>query len=98
MKYQDKFKKQISYSIEYYEFDDLIKEVYGIDYESIIDQDNDSTLKINVDGKFDDYDETNLEFFLNSGVQEYYTNRLLLNDLCRKGLIEPGLYLINISW
>jgi hypothetical protein len=98
MKYQDKFKKQISYSIEYYEFDDLIKEVYGIDYESIIDQDNDSTLKINVDGKFDDYDETNLEFFLNSEVQEYYTNRLLLNDLYRKGLIEPGLYLINISW
>lgn len=98
MNYQDKFEKQISYSIGYHDFDKLIEEVYGIEYESCLDQENDSTLSISVDGKFDEYAETDLEYFLNTIIQEYNTNRLLLNDLCRKGLIEPGLYLINISW
>lgn len=98
MNYKDKFEKQISYSIDYGDLDDLIKEIYGVEFESALEQDNDTSLFISVDGQFDDYDETDFEFFLNSGEQGYNTLRILLNDMCRKDMIEPGLYIINICW
>lgn len=98
MNYQNKFKKHITYSIDYNDLDSLIKKVYDVDVESCLDQSNDSTLFISVDGILSRFDQTDLEVFLSTEIQEYNTLRLLLNDMCRKNLIEPGQYLVNISW
>lgn len=98
MNYQNKFEKHITYSIDYNDLNSLIKKVYDVDFESCLDQSNDSTLFISVDGILSRFDQTDLEVFLSTESQEYNTLRLLLNDMCRKNLIEPGQYLVNISW
>lgn len=98
MNYQNKFEKHITYSIDYNDLNSLIKKVYDVDFESCLDQSNDSTLSISVDGMLSLFDQNDLEVFLSTKIQEYNTLRLLLNDMCRKNLIEPGQYLVNISW
>ncbi len=98
MNYQNKFEKQIVYSIAYYDLDNLINKIYDIKFESALDQMNDSTLSLSVDGTLSEYDQKDLVEFFSTGIQEYNTLRLLLNDMCRKDMIEPGNYIINICW
>lgn len=97
--YQERFKTQTSYSIDDKALEELLESVYNnIKIEVALDQSNDSTLSFNVTGQFNKYDEIDLELFQNTNEQDYNTIRILLNDMCRKNFIEPGLYLINISW
>lgn len=98
MNYQNNFEKQIVYSIDYSNLDSLIKKIYDVDVESALCQKNDSTLSVSVDGTQSDYDKKDLVEFFSTKIQEYNTLRLLLNDMCRKDMIEPGDYIINICW
>ncbi|MBI5066533.1 hypothetical protein HZA97_09975 [Candidatus Woesearchaeota archaeon] len=49
-----------------------------------------------IDGVIEEYDKSDLEEFIKDGSYKYAT-RVILNDLCRKGLIKPGNYLVNVS-
>lgn len=98
MNYQNKFEKQIVYSIEYSDLDNLIEKIYDVEFESAFFQRNDSTLSVSVDGTLSDYDQKDLVEFFSTGIQKYNTLCLLLNDMCRKDMIEPGNYIINICW
>lgn len=97
--YKDKFKKVEYFEIEYHELDDIINQEYpDLDYECALDQNNDSNISLSIDGEFSSFDDLALEKLLKNNDQNYQSTRLLLNDMCRKGLIEKGDYLITICW
>lgn len=88
--------KKITYiEMDYHEFDELVKEKYGIETEFVANQEanNDSEYSFNVDGKLSDYQREDWE---EKNFQ--YGNGLLLNKLCEDGHIEPGKYLITVCW
>ena len=97
--YDHRFTLERIYSIDDYYFDGLIVQEYGFkDFTCSLDQSNGTNLKIHVDGNFDKWGQDRLDDYLKTGDQDYSTVRLLLNDLCRKGKISSGTYLIEISW
>ncbi len=96
---QDKFTKETSYSIDYNDLDKILRKEYDCpNYECALDQSNGSTIRIDVDGEFTELGDENLQEYFDTKSQDYSTTDLLMNDLCRKGKLEPGLYLIDVSW
>ena len=100
MNYKDKFETKTYFTIDYGDLDEIIQSEYNCpDFTSALAQSNDSTLELLIDGKFDNWDELALlEFIRSESQEEYGTVRLLMNDLCRKGKIDSGNYLISICW
>ena len=98
--YKDKFVQETYFTIDYGDLDEIIQEEYNCpNFTSALGQSNDSTLNIPIDGDFCNLDQQELEQFLEDHDQDdRTTTRLLMNDLCRKGLIWPGNYLIQICW
>lgn len=97
--YADKFSVEHIYSIDYSELNGILIKEYGFnDFECALEQSNGSNIRIEVDGVFSMYEENELTKFLETGRQEYSTTRLLMNNLCRRGKIYPGTYLIDVSW
>lgn len=90
------------YRVDYYEWERVVNEFYKptpkwrfvLDHEA----NNDSYYAFNIIGKVNDYDKKELEEFKeDSGNKNWMTN-ILLNDLCRLGLIPKGNYLIEVCW
>ena len=98
--YKDKFAQETHFTIDYGDLDEIIQEEYNCpNFTSCLGQSNDSRLTFHIDGNLNRFDEEELQEFLRDHDQdEYGTTRLLMNDLCRKGKIESGHYLISISW
>lgn len=95
-----KFKRIEYFETEYEEFEELIKKVYEQNYDYICDTEcgNDSSQSYMVQSnELDKYDEKAINIFIESGR---YNNMVavLLNDLCRRKIIEPGNYLIHVCW
>lgn len=95
-----KIKKVEYWEIEYYELDNIINTEYpDIDYECALDQHNDSSISVYIDGELTSNDETYLHRLINNFEhQDYKATRILMNDLCRKGYLPKGNYLINVNW
>jgi len=94
-----KFKRIEFFEIEYDKFEQLIKRVYEQDYDYVRDItcENDSSQSyVAQSNKPDKYDEKAINIFIQSGK---YANMvaILLNDLCRREIIEPGNYLIHVQ-
>lgn len=98
--YKDKFVQETYFTIDYGDLDEIIQAEYeNEDFTCVLGQHNDSTLEFSIDGQFEDWEENNLQRYLKDFNQdEWNTTRWLMNDLCRKGLIWPGNYLIQICW
>jgi hypothetical protein len=105
MKKTDKIKsllvtKITAYQVDYYNLEDFIKSVYGKDYSFIQDQEcgNDSSHEFHISKKkLRKYDQKKLEEFANDG--EYcFSADVIMGDLCHKGLIEPGHYIVKVCW
>lgn len=80
----------------YHEIEKLIEDEYGFTEFSIPcneETGNDCALSFKIDGEVLAYEEEDLI----NRKQEWRT-RLYMNDLCRKGKIEAGQYLIIICW
>ena len=89
--------------VQYYDLDNFIKAHYDLpDYEVIADMEynNDSCYKMTIEKKeLSKYDQEDLNEFLNSkGRDGNYMIYKLMYDMCNKDLIEPGHYLIDVSW
>lgn len=86
---------------EYNEFDNLVSDVYGQEYDFVADEElsNDSVrFYRDITGKeIDDYDRKKVETFRETG-EGSFLSRSLLEDLCSQGKIEPGNYLVSVSW
>lgn len=90
-------KKEIL-EVDYNEVDKIINK-YFFDgqsiYECVPDEEwsNYSSHEITVDGLVDEDEAKDIA----NRSREYMTSTYL-NDLCRRGIIEKGIYLIKVSW
>lgn len=87
--------------VNYSDFEELVKKVYGQDYSYVADEEigNDSYKfyqDIGSNNHFG-YDENDLQDFKETG-QGIYLARSLLEDLCHLEEIGPGNYLISVCW
>lgn len=92
--------KQTVTVIEASDLDNFVKEVYGQYFSFVVDQEarNDSTHSFPRIGEpLHEYHEKDLKEFIETGEHDHLA-RTLLNDLCRKGLIEAGKYVVNVCW
>lgn len=93
--------KEVKIIVDYYDVEVLIHKIYGSHFEIVAQEEasNDSNLTFTVEAKEPEYDwdRDELEKFTSNRTSDCSTS-LILNDMCRKGIIEPGNYLINISW
>lgn len=89
-------KKKTVIEMGYNELDQLISKEFGIDYECVPYEEwnNDESHQFNVEAEsMDAYD---LKKF---AKQKYdYMTRSLLNELCFRGKIEAGEYIVKVSW
>lgn len=100
-------KKKTVIEVEYHNFEQFIIAVYNIPAQKyytwsvVADQEagNNSVLSFDVSKKepLDEFDQADIEKFTGSGQGQYMTQNLL-QDLVNQDLIEPGEYLIDISW
>jgi hypothetical protein len=92
-----KSRKEEYIVVDYNDLNDFVSNHYGKAFNVVEDWEmsNDSYISFNVsEGKVDKYD---LEEFIEEGSYSYLTRTILI-DLCNKGLINPGKYLIEVSW
>lgn len=87
---------------EYQEIEDIIKSTYGRDFDLINDLEccNDTQHTFTVEkGKNEKYEwnKNKLARWIETGEGNFITC-MILDDLCDKGVLEPGEYLINVSW
>ena len=96
------FKKQVVVKVNCVDVEDLIREVYGHSYEIQPMEEVGSG-----DGAVEEYTVTcdemineELSFItdLISGKPEQFILGYILQDLCNKGYIEKGDYLIDVGW
>ena len=106
--YNDKFDRETINRINDYDFDELVKEVYGHDIEVMANEEHlyESSIEFDIDGDVSDYYEPDLAIFVKNGWCDsksgilfkdgvYPRTHVLLNDMCRRGLIDKGNYTIT---
>jgi len=95
-----KYKKVTYFEVDFGEVEDAINKAFDLtdfyEFPDDMECNNDTKLSIDVDGNLSAYDEKNLTRFLNG--EGNFMARILMNDMCRRGLIPPGEYLVNVSW
>jgi len=81
--------------VEYYNLEVLVNKIYGQTFSFEADEElgSEAYKLYNVNGNVADHEENCLEEFKRYGSGMYMTGTLL-NDMCRKGIVEEGNYLI----
>lgn len=95
-----KYKTVTYYEIEWTELEQFIEAVYGQKYDIISDMewDNDSEHSFKVKkAPLKDYEANQVEQFKATGKGGYIAYAIL-DDLCNRGFILEGEYLINVCW
>ena len=88
------------FEVDYSEFEQFVRQEYDVELEFACNQEssNDVSYTFSVDNKpLNNYDENKLSKF-KAGEDPQFISHILLNDLCNRGVIEPGKYLIKVSW
>jgi len=91
---------QTVYRVNYNDFTNYVQEVYGNPfYEFAADEEasNYSSYEYDVDARMDEYDESQLEKFMNHENMSMPAT-ILLNALAARNLIPRGHYVINVFW
>lgn len=89
--------KETSFTVDYYHMEEITKAVYGKGIE-VIESPNDTTHEFSVKPKVEEWDQERVEKAIKNGYLEAYAYGCILNDLCKKNIIEPGKYYIRVSW
>ncbi|MBU4502168.1 MAG: hypothetical protein KKA79_06230 [Nanoarchaeota archaeon] len=81
--------------VEYYDLEVLVNKIYGqvFSFEADEELGSEAYKLYKVDGNVSGYEEKGLINFKKDGSGMYMTD-ILLNDMCRKGIIKEGNYLI----
>lgn len=85
--------------VKYDDLDRFIEHIYGVDeYSFVAEQEanNYSSYDFTVDGELDEWDEEELRKFVEK--KSDCGPATILNDMCRREIIEPGEYLIEVYW
>lgn len=100
MDYKSKFKKVEYREIEYAEFDEIVSDYLGHEFEIVAVQElsnGDSyTFEIDENWSWNEWNEKDLA----SAKQGFlaYSTGLICHGMHREGLLEPGNYLVHVSW
>lgn len=97
------FTKREYYEIEYGAFENLVNEVYGVEGFNFVETrecSNDSEYTFLAEKKeLDDYEKKELQKFINNSTHcGFCTVDSIFDDLCNKGIIESGNYMVNVCW
>ena len=87
--------------IDCFDLERFIRDHYEVDYEIVEDNEwnNDSSYNETVSkGEIDSYYKKRFEDWKEGFYSGSYMLRHILKDLCNKGEIEEGNYLIKVSW
>jgi hypothetical protein len=86
--------------IHYYEFEKIVKEHYGQEYEFVADvecgNDSDHTYKIEKE-ELSKWNTEDLTEFKLTGKYGWLA-RTLFQDLVNKDILQPGAYVVQVSW
>lgn len=86
--------------LDYGEVEQLIQRVYGVEYETVASEEwsNDSQHRFTVEKKpLDRWEQESFDSW-KAGNGESYILGSILQDLCNRGHLEPGKYLITVCW
>jgi len=85
--------------VDYVDFNEFASDHYGreVDFVAITESSNDIEHSFSPDGVMRDYDKEELNEWL-AHDSDWVSIPTILDDLVAKGLIEPGNYLIRVSW
>lgn len=100
------------HKIDAFELNDLVNETYTLEPEkfsygsqprynfvAVEECGNDSAHEFHVDGYVAEWDEGELAKWIASGGKEgWIGNDVILDDLCRRGLIPEGDYVVSVCW
>lgn len=92
--------KKTVIEVDYSDLEDFIEENYNVEYNIIAGEEtgNDEYLSYTIKNEYlTNYDYLNLRKWTETGNGMYLLSNIL-QDLCVKGLIEEGNYLIHVSW
>lgn len=97
MKYKDKFKVVTRLEIEDTDFNDIVQEVYGVNFhvEADLEASNYSSYDFETT-EMDKWDKERLEKFKRGTY--YYSTGSIIKDLASRGLIPRGVITIKVSW
>lgn len=108
-----RFKTKTVHEIDSFALDDLIAETYGLEgFEGTLESPNDSTHSFLVRKPENQYPhgpaesrevllkyaKENVDKIIAAKCCEHYVLGDILDDMCAKGVIEEGEYLVNVCW
>jgi hypothetical protein len=108
-----RFKTKTVHEIDWNKLNELIAETYGLDdFEGTLESPNDSTHSFKVDkteNKYPHsteenratllkYDSDSVAEIIKNKCCEHYSLGHILDDMCDKGVIEEGNYLVDVCW
>lgn len=77
--------------------DEICADVYGKRIELGSDNDTDHSFDVEKE-ELADYDQETIDEIIQSGFVEDYNLGIVLTDLCNRDAIDPGSYVITVSW
>jgi uncharacterized protein YgbK (DUF1537 family) len=86
-----------TFHIDAFDMEDITEAVYGVRIE-MLESANDTTHEYTVKNTVDKHDESYLKKAIADGHMAHWQYGVILSDLCRKGLLEPGEYFLRMSW
>lgn len=98
---KDMFKKEVVFTVDYNDLEYYLESQFGYPPECLAcwEQGNDTTKEMNIDGDCSDWDDGELEKFKKDGkASSWGLPELLMNDLCRRNIVEKGTYMVNVCW
>ena len=90
-------------STDYKDIEKLIKEVYGVEYEILPMEEVGSsqyaaTYSMTASkGELDEYDQEEIDSLIDGKPHQYILSAIM-NDLCNKGHVPEGEYVIEVNW
>ena len=94
-----KARKETVYEVDSFWLDDAVKAEYGqdLDFVAAIECGNDTNHRFIVNGTVSDPNEFQ-KFVDGDEPSSFGTPDDAMNDMCRKGLLEPVIYIVNVCW
>lgn len=99
MNITERIRTKTYFEVDYRDIEKQICETFHKEEFSAVDDleaGNDSSHTVEVDGKVNKYDAEKLKRWQEN--HEPFMLRILMNELCRLGILPKGDYLIIISW
>lgn len=93
-------KKQEVYELDYWELQELIKEEFGYEYDFVAAEElsNDSTWSVTITGELDPFEKAEVDKFAETGVWPDYGTHMIFDEMCRRGTLNPGRYIVEVLW